>query len=46
MNENSDTPTARGGWPPAQSTDTALQREAAVTIFEHGASRQTCVPVP
>jgi glycine dehydrogenase subunit 2 len=37
MNENLDAPRARGGRPPAQSTDTALQREQAVTIFERGA---------
>ncbi|HEV7936986.1 MAG TPA: aminomethyl-transferring glycine dehydrogenase subunit GcvPB [Solirubrobacteraceae bacterium] len=37
MNENLDAPRARGGRPPARSSDTALQREGAVTIFQRGA---------
>jgi glycine dehydrogenase subunit 2 len=46
MNENHDAPRARGGRPPAQSTDTALQREQALTIFERGAPGRRAFQCP
>jgi glycine dehydrogenase subunit 2 len=46
MNENLDAPRARGGRPPTQSTDTALQRERAVTIFERGAPGRRAFQCP
>jgi glycine dehydrogenase subunit 2 len=46
MNENLDAPRARGGRPPTQSTDTALQREQAVTIFERGAPGRRAFQCP
>src|SRR6202167_4733585 len=46
MNENLHAPRARGSRPPAQSTDTALQREQAVTIFERGAPGRRAFQCP
>ena len=46
MNENLDAPRARGGGPPTQSTETALQREQAVTIFERGAPGRRAFQCP
>ncbi|HEX4114453.1 MAG TPA: aminomethyl-transferring glycine dehydrogenase subunit GcvPB [Solirubrobacteraceae bacterium] len=46
MSENLDAPRARGGRPPTQSTDTALQREQAVTIFERGAPGRRAFQCP
>src|ERR1700691_3002186 len=46
MNENLHAPRARGSRPPAQSTDTALQREQAVTIFERGATGRRAFQCP
>ena len=46
MNENLDAPRARGGRPPTESTDTALQRERAVTIFERGAPGRRAFQCP
>jgi glycine dehydrogenase subunit 2 len=46
MNENLHAPHARGGRPPTQSTDTALQREQAVTIFERGAPGRRAFQCP
>jgi glycine dehydrogenase subunit 2 len=46
MNENLDAPPARADRPPTQSTDTALQRERAVTIFERGAPGRRAFQCP
>jgi glycine dehydrogenase subunit 2 len=45
MNENAR-PTRARGTPPAHSTDTALQREHAVTIFERGAPGRRAFQCP
>ncbi|HEY3970458.1 MAG TPA: aminomethyl-transferring glycine dehydrogenase subunit GcvPB [Solirubrobacteraceae bacterium] len=46
MSENLDAPPARWGRPPVRSTDTALQREQAVTIFERGAQGRRAFQCP
>ncbi len=46
MSENSDAPPARAGRPPSQNTDTALQREGAVTIFQRGAPGRRAFQCP
>jgi glycine dehydrogenase subunit 2 len=46
MNENLRVPRARRGRPPTHSTDTALQREQAVTIFERGAPGRRAFQCP
>ena len=45
MNENADAPRAHGG-APSRSAGTALQREAAVTIFERGAPGRRAFQCP
>jgi glycine dehydrogenase subunit 2 len=46
VSESLDAPRARGGGPPSQSTDTALQRETAVTIFQRGAPGRRAFQCP
>ncbi|MFZ1926825.1 MAG: aminomethyl-transferring glycine dehydrogenase subunit GcvPB [Solirubrobacteraceae bacterium] len=46
MNENLDAPRVRGGRPPVQGTDTALQREGALTIFQRGAPGRRAFQCP
>ncbi len=46
VNENLDAPRARGGRPPVQGTDTALQREGALTIFQRGAPGRRAFQCP
>jgi glycine dehydrogenase subunit 2 len=46
MSENIHALRGRGSRPPTQSTDTALQREQAVTIFERGAPGRRAFQCP